>query len=292
MPKLVSIVLPTYNRAALLPGAIESCLRQTYEELEVIVVDDGSTDGTPEVVSAFERQDSRVRYLRQANQKLPAALNTGFRVSRGEFLTWSSDDNRFHPDAIQIMAEALEHSPDVGLVYCGYELVDAEGNVLQRIRVPGPETLAVVDNVFCFLYRRVVYEVIGEYDPHWLYVEDYDYWLRIQKKFKIAYLPDVYPYSYMTHPGSLGSQLGSPFQKALTARLQIHHASSWIGKLRILSGAPAQVAEAYARQGDGGRAVFGCLLYILFKPWRGYRWRRALEILRPTASPVPRPSAS
>jgi glycosyltransferase involved in cell wall biosynthesis len=136
---LASIVLPTYNRASRLPKALRSCLQQTYQNLEVIVVDDGSTDNTAEVVASFQREDSRVRYLRQENQKLPAALNTGFRASRGEFLTWISDDNLFHQDAIEIMVGALEKSPDVGLVYCGYDIVDAQGNLLQTVDPPGPE---------------------------------------------------------------------------------------------------------------------------------------------------------
>jgi len=283
---MVTIVLPTYNRAARLPGALRSCLQQTYRNLEVIVVDDGSTDNTPEVVASFQSEDPRVRYLRQENQKLPAALNTGFRASKGDLLTWISDDNRFHQDAIEIMAGFLEKNPEVGLVYCGYDIVDAQGNLLQEVHPPGPESIFNLNCVqACFMYRRKVYEVIGDYDPAWLYVEDYDYWLRVQKRFKLSHLPVVLLFSWVTHEQSLTSLLGGPQQRTLIAKVQIRHASPWTRKLRVLSAAPAQVAEAYAARGDRGRAYLACLVYVMFKPWRVYRWGHAREVLR-APSPV------
>jgi glycosyltransferase involved in cell wall biosynthesis len=279
-PALVTIVLPTYNRASRLPGALHSCLQQTYRNLEVIVVDDGSTDNTLEVVAPFQREDSRVRYLRQENQKLPAALNTGFRASMGKFLTWISDDNRFHEDAIEIMAQALHENPDVGLVYCGYDIVDAQGNLLQKVHPPGPDCLFNLNCVqACFMYRRKVYEVVGDYDPAWLYVEDYDYWLRVQKRFNLAHLPHVQPYSFVVHQQSLTSRLG-PKQRILVSRVRMSHASRWSTKLRIFAATPSYVAEAYAERGDRGRTLVSCVLYVLFKPWQPYRWVRALEILR------------
>src|SRR5438552_1877085 len=103
MDLLVSIVLPTYNRAHFLAGAIRSCLAQTYRNLEVIVVNDGSSDDSSRIVHEFAREDRRVRYVYQQNQKLPAALNTGHRLARGSYLTWTSDDNRFDPDAVELM---------------------------------------------------------------------------------------------------------------------------------------------------------------------------------------------
>src|SRR5438128_2730451 len=114
MQPLVSIVLPTYNRAALLGGAVESCLRQTWKHLELLIVDDGSTDSTGDVAGEWARRDSRVRYLKQENGKIPRALNTGFRAASGEFFTWTSDDNLFEPEAIEIMATYLIEHPEVG----------------------------------------------------------------------------------------------------------------------------------------------------------------------------------
>ncbi|MBV9464137.1 MAG: glycosyltransferase, partial [Verrucomicrobiae bacterium] len=84
MNELVSIVLPTYNRADLLGRSIQSCLEQTYRNLEVIVVDDGSTDGTPKLVREYAAKDARVRSHRQQNAGLPCALNAGFLMAKGE----------------------------------------------------------------------------------------------------------------------------------------------------------------------------------------------------------------
>jgi glycosyltransferase involved in cell wall biosynthesis len=277
---LASIVLPTYNRASRLPKALRSCLQQTYQNLEVIVVDDGSTDNTAEVVASFQREDSRVRYLRQENQKLPAALNTGFRASRGEFLTWISDDNLFHQDAIEIMVGALEKSPDVGLVYCGYDIVDAQGNLLQTVDPPGPEHIFNLNCVqACFMYRRKVYEAIGDYNPAWQFVEDYDYWLRVQKQFELALLPNVHPYTWATHQQSLTSKLGGK-QMALSVRVRISHASSWKRKLRIFAETREEVGEAYAGYGDWVGAFVICLQLVIVKPWRVRRWVRAFQIFQ------------
>src|SRR6266508_190816 len=112
----VSIVLPTYNGSRYLEESIDSCLKQTFEDIELIIVDDCSTDDTPQIVARY--RDPRLRVIRhETNRKLPAALNTGFAASKGTYLTWTSDDNRYAPNAIEVMMQALETSPEIGLVY-------------------------------------------------------------------------------------------------------------------------------------------------------------------------------
>ena len=277
---LVSIVLPTYNRADRLQTALQSCLRQTYRNLEVIVVDDGSTDRTPEVVAAVQREDPRVRYFRQENQKLPAALNAGFRLSTGEFLTWISDDNQFHEDAIEVMANALSASPDVGLVYCDYNLVDAEGHFIRRVRRPGPECISHRNCVHaCFMYRREVYETVGDYDPHWLYVEDYDYWLRVSKRFKLMHIPDVSPYSCAMHEGNLTMQLG-PKQRLLDVQHRVRHAEPIGKKLRMFVATREEVCDLYSKLGNWRKAALAGLVFGLSEPWRRWKWLHAVKMVR------------
>ena len=96
---LVTIIMPTYNAdSRLLTLAIDSCVAQTYTNWELIIVDDASSNQAPEIIEAYASLDSRVSAIRhETNRKLPAALNTGFRVSRGDFLTWLSDDDLFRP---------------------------------------------------------------------------------------------------------------------------------------------------------------------------------------------------
>src|SRR5206468_12088636 len=151
MTELVSIVLPTYNRAPMILRAISSCLEQTYRNIEVLVVDDGSTDETPEIVQRVAQHDPRVRYIRQENAKLPAALNTGFRAARGALLTWTSDDNAYEPNAIEVMVDYLHEHPETGLVYCDCQIVDSQGE-LMRIKRRQPPTAIGKTNVVgaCF----------------------------------------------------------------------------------------------------------------------------------------------
>lgn len=203
-PAIVSIILPTYNRSALLSRAIASCLAQTEVRFELIVVDDGSTDLTRTVVEGFAAVDARVRYIHQDNAKLPAALNTGHRAARGEFLTWTSDDNEFEPEALAIMLEALEQQPSADLVYCDVRRIGAEGEDLGVWHLPEPD--APLDRLSfgaCFLYRRKVWEVVGEYSPDLFLAEDYDYWLRTARQCRVLHLKNVAPYRYRWHPQSL-----------------------------------------------------------------------------------------
>lgn len=277
---LVTIVLPTFNRAGRLPGAIASCLSQTYNNLELIVVDDGSVDETPTIVAEIAKKDSRVQYIRQSNQRIPAALNTGFVASRGEFLTWTSDDNRFHPDALAIMVNALLSRPGVGLVYCAYEAVDGNGNFLYRSSAPGPDTLLEGNCVGpCFMYRREVYAAVGGYDPKWMMVEDYEYWLRIHQRFELFRIPGVSPYDYTWHDERLSSKQLLE-QTLLAVRVRMQYASSLNDKLRVLRSGFGAISDSAATEGKWAKAILFALLFVVLEPWRRWKWRVLLKRVR------------
>jgi len=198
----VSIVLPTYNGTRYLAGSLESCLAQTHPRLEVVVVDDGSAPAVADIVGGFA--DPRLKYVRHSvNRGLPTALNTGFAHASGSLLTWTSDDNRYAPDAIEQMVRFLCTYADVDFVYADAWEIDAAGAVVGTLKVPPPEWLKIKNRIGgCFLYRRAVYEVIGEYDPRAVLAEDYDYWLRVARRFTIQRLfRSLYYYRY--HPESL-----------------------------------------------------------------------------------------
>jgi glycosyltransferase involved in cell wall biosynthesis len=205
---LVSIVLPTYTRAQLLPHAIRSVLAQTYRDFELIIVDDNSRDDTPGVVRAFD--DPRIRYVRnEKNLKLPGALNKGFALARGRFLTWTSDDNLYAPDAIERMVAVLE-AGGCDLVFADYydfaRHDEKTGAPLEprRIGLPREPRLEERNSVgACFLYTRAVYERIGDYDTELFLVEDYDYFIRIQKAgFSISHIPEPL-YYFSRHDDAL-----------------------------------------------------------------------------------------
>lgn len=124
---LVSAIIPTYNRAALVGRAIESALRQSYPDVEIIVVDDGSTDETPEVVASF---GPAVRYLRQRNAGVAAARNHGFRESRGEYVALLDSDDAWLPWKIDAQVRILQRFPEVGMVWTDMTAVDDKGDEL------------------------------------------------------------------------------------------------------------------------------------------------------------------
>jgi len=104
----ISVVLPTHNGSRFIDQAIDSIVRQTYQDWELIVVDDASTDDTPTRIDWWPRQDDRIRVVHlERNRTLPGALNEGFSRARGEYHTWTSDDNWYHPDALARICRAL-----------------------------------------------------------------------------------------------------------------------------------------------------------------------------------------
>lgn len=221
---LVSIVLPTFNGARYLAEAIDSCLSQTYQDIELIVVDDASTDETASVLQAIE--DPRVSCFKNpVNLGLPRSLNVGFANSRGQYLTWTSDDNLYQPTAVETMVAYLEEHPEVAFVYADYAVIDEEGSLVNTLQLPPPESLQECCCIgACFLYRRAVYEMVGEYDPAMTLAEDYDYWLRVYRQFRMARISELL-YKYRKHKRSLTTQEGLDRQQRAVEKVR----TKWLG---------------------------------------------------------------
>ncbi|MFT3677932.1 MAG: glycosyltransferase [Chitinophagaceae bacterium] len=202
--ELVSIVMPTYNGEKYIRKAIESCLAQTYSNIELIIIDDCSTDSTAKIVNEYLVQDNRVRYSRnEKNLKLPGALNKGFDLSGGELLTWTSDDNVYSPEAIQVMAEKLKSNPQSDIVYSSYSFIDKDDRVVDSFSYE-PEFLLFKCVVgACFLYTRKVHDTTGKYDEDKFRMEDYDFWLRAAENFSFHYVDQPSLYYYRKHSESL-----------------------------------------------------------------------------------------
>jgi len=193
-PSLVSVVLPTFNRAHLIEAAVRNVLAQDYPNLELIVVNDGSTDATAEVLGRLERElaDPRLRVITKENSRVPRALNSGFEQARGEYLTWTSDDNAYRPRAISAMVRELEHDPEAVLVFADMQIIGVDAKPGEVI-LTGPVEDLTWRNVVggCFLYRREAAQKVGAYDPSMELVEDYDYWVRLARVGKLVRLPRV-----------------------------------------------------------------------------------------------------
>jgi len=187
--------------------------------MQLIIVNDGSTDNTAEIIGTYH--DSRIIYIRNStNLGLSASLNKGFAVSTGHYLTWTSDDNYYHENAIEQLINAIKRNNNVDFVYSNYFIIDQNDKVISTKNVGTPWKIIRHNCVGpCFLYSRQVYNHIGQYNEKVLLAEDYDYWLRVYKHYKMAKI-EKNLYYYRLHPTSLTGQLGhdQAYQRAEKVR--------------------------------------------------------------------------
>jgi glycosyltransferase involved in cell wall biosynthesis len=206
---LVTAAIPTYNRARYVGEAIESVLAQTYRDLDVLVVDDGSTDETPEVAG---RYGDRIRYLRQENRGRSAARNAAVEAARGELIAFCDSDDRWLPDKVERQVAALRDG--VGMVHGHIEAIDPEGRVLpeetefhQRLfreaHRGGVTYAGYAWECRCFsstvLIRAEAFERVGLYDTS-LLLDDYDLYLRLALEYEILFLDERPLSQYRLHP--------------------------------------------------------------------------------------------
>jgi glycosyltransferase involved in cell wall biosynthesis/arylsulfatase A-like enzyme len=201
-----SIVLPTYNHLKFLPLAIESVLTQTHTDFELVIVNDGSTDGTREWLDRLT--DPRIKVIHQDNTRLPAALNAGFRAATGSLLTWISADNWCAPTFLETLMGALAAYPDAGFVSSAYACIDERGNIIKIHRNPDYSLHTLMSGnpgTASFMYRRACHDDVGYNDTDLEGAEDWDMWLRIHERFRTVYVPDVL-YYYRYHANSMTAQ--------------------------------------------------------------------------------------
>lgn len=273
----VSVVLPTYNRAKLLEAAVSSVLDQNYPNLELIVVNDGSTDGTRELLDG--KDNPRLRVVHQENQGLPRALNRGFKEATGEYWTWTSDDNRYRQGAIAAMVRELELEPDAGLVYTDMVITMDSGKTRPFVGGP-PERLAESNCVgACFLYRADAARQAGEYDPDFALVEDHDYWLRLRRHAPLIWLRRVL-YEYADSPDTLSRQRFLDVQSRRMRLLEREHKGSadWSDrKVQILCR-----DTSYSKQAGLPLAALSSAIKALREqPGNGSAWRALLRAVTP-----------
>lgn len=182
----VSIVIPTFNRAAWLEGAVTSALGQDYEDLDVLVVDDGSTDETATVLKriAGGADPLRFRFVKQENAGQAAAINRGWGDARGDLVGYLSDDDRLLPGAIARLAEALQADRDAVISYPGYHVIDEHDEILDTIRpmeYSALEGLRLHDTAIGpgALIRRSALEQLGGWEPGFRWMGDFVLWMKL-----------------------------------------------------------------------------------------------------------------
>lgn len=191
---LVSVVIAAYNMAKYLPSAIQSALNQTHGNVEILVIDDGSTDNTREVMAAFEAEP-RVKYWLQENKGQASAKNHGIRNSTGNYIAFLDADDTWEPEKLELQIPVLMASNRVGLVYSRLAYIDENGNKksvlndrLFRGRISGP---LLIENFIAFgscLVRKECFEQLGQFREDVRMGIDYDLWLRFSTVYEFDYV--------------------------------------------------------------------------------------------------------
>ncbi len=180
---LVSIILPAYNRADLLPRAIESVYRQTEKNFELIVIDDGSTDNTFDIINWYIESYKNIRYVKQQNMKLPIALNVGIKLAAGKYITFLGSDDRYKPEHLKSRVEYLENNHDVDMLHGGVEII---GNKFVKDKNDLSKLINIEDCAVggTFFGKREVFIELDGF-KNIAYSEDSEFLERAEKRFKI-----------------------------------------------------------------------------------------------------------
>jgi glycosyltransferase involved in cell wall biosynthesis len=221
---LVSIVIPTYNYAQFVGRALNSLLSQTFSDIELIVIDDASTDDTPKVLEAY-RGDTRVRLVRHdSNQGHIRTYNEGLVMARGEYVgLLSADDVCLRPDAVARQVAVFESDPRVGMVYSAQAWVDESDRLLQvNRRFPADRVREGLDEFKDLIFtnyvpasgtlvRRACHELLGYYDERFPDAGDWELWLRISTRFRLGYIAAPL-YGWRLHGTNMHHHTVSPAQ--------------------------------------------------------------------------------
>lgn len=205
-----TILIPTYDRAHYLPEMLDSAVLQDYERLEVLVLDDGSTDATPEILEDYARRyPGRLRWSRHDNVGQARTLNRGFEMIDSEFICLLSSDDLLAPETVGVLVEALADAPDAVMAYPDYALMDADGKPTGEVQSLDFELANAVRLHDCCigpgaLVRRDVQVQVGGWDPHFRYVPDFDFWMRLALRGRFVHVHRQLA-RMRSHPGSLST---------------------------------------------------------------------------------------
>lgn len=210
MSPAVSIVMPCYNSARHLPASVGSVLAQTFSTWELIVVNDGSTDGSADWLAT--QTDPRIRVVSQPNQGVSAARNAGLQLARAPYLAFLDADDTWSPDFLARMHMAVLARPEAVLAYCGWQNLGLPGGSGQPFVPPDYETPAKAETLFAgcrwpihaALVKREAVIASGGFDTHLKNAEDYALWLRVALRAPIVRVPAVLAY-YHFHGGTQAS---------------------------------------------------------------------------------------
>ena len=193
----ISVILPVYNAAAYLEESIQSILHQSFPNFELIIINDGSTDGSQAIIEKFK--DPRIIHVVQANIGLAATLNRGIGMARAEIIARQDNDDVSYPNRFEKQLNYLKSHPDTVLLGTAARIIDQEGNAVDRFHLHPSNNdtlkfLLLFDNPFVHssvMFRKSAVTAVGGYDTNERYFEDYRLWSQLSRKGKIANLQEV-----------------------------------------------------------------------------------------------------
>jgi glycosyltransferase involved in cell wall biosynthesis len=256
-PPIMSVVVPAYNVMTTIRETLESILNQTFQDFEIIVVDDGSTDETSTIVKSFS--DKRMKLFSQSNRGLAGARNTGIHLAKGKYVAFCDSDDIWEPEKLDLHVEHLEGDVDLGISYCGSSLIDENGKFLKTSQRPKLKHVSAADifkrnpigNGSVAVFRRIAldaisYRPVRETERDWWFdetfkqSEDIDAWMRfaLQSDWKIEGVQGLLT-RYRVQPGGLSANLEKQFDTWCRMRDKVRdYAPRFAAKY-------AHVAESY-----------------------------------------------
>jgi glycosyltransferase involved in cell wall biosynthesis len=264
----VSIIVPAYNVAKTIRQTLDSLIHQTFQDIEIIVVDDGATDDTPLIIKSYK--DSRMRIVRQVNRGLAGARNTGIQLSMGKYIAFCDSDDIWEAEKIELHVQHLESDSNIGISFSGSSLIDENGNFLRTIQSPKLKNISASDifkrnpigNGSVAVIRRatldaIAYRPANEHQRDWWFdetlrqSEDIDAWIRIAlaTDWKIEGIPGLLT-RYRVQAGGLSANLEKQYETWIKMREKV---ASTAPRFFELHGA---AAESYQLRYLARRAFF------------------------------------
>jgi glycosyltransferase involved in cell wall biosynthesis len=208
----ISVIIPTYNRARLLPRAIESVLKQTFTDFELIIVDDGSTDNTKEVINSYIKKDNRITYVYQENSGGPAKpKNTGIKIAKGEYIAFLDSDDEWLPSKLEKQYKLYEDNNNknnnIGLVGCGSINIRNKKEIyipIKSLNANSKKLLirCVPHSSSSIIIKRSIFKKVGLFDENIKIGEDRELYIRINKKYKFLFIQEPL-FNYYIHDNNI-----------------------------------------------------------------------------------------